>query len=82
VSTQRVPLSRRAGWDLASNRAGEALDEEQLCLELLEEGVVVQPGFFCDFERPGFAAVSLVPPPERFASGAAALSARLRAAAG
>jgi hypothetical protein len=63
-------------------RAGEALDEEQLCLDLLEEGVVVQPGFFYDFERRGFAVVSLLPGPERFASGAAALSVRLRAAAG
>jgi hypothetical protein len=44
--------------------------------------VVVQPGFFYDSSRPGIAVVALLPEPERFASGAAALSVRLRAAAG
>ena len=74
-------LEGGGGW-AAVVRAGEALDEERLCLDLLEEGVVVQPGFFYDFERPGFVVVSLLPEPDRFARGVAALAARLRAAAG
>jgi alanine-synthesizing transaminase len=74
-------LEGNGGWT-AVVRAGEALDEERLCLDLLEDGVVVQPGFFYDFERPGFAVVSLLPEPEAFARGIAALAARLRAAAG
>jgi DNA-binding transcriptional MocR family regulator len=74
-------LGGGGGW-AAVLRAGEALDEERLCLDLLEEGVVVQPGFFYDFERPGFVVVSLLPEPDRFARGVAALAARLRAAAG
>ncbi|HEX8910256.1 MAG TPA: pyridoxal phosphate-dependent aminotransferase [Anaeromyxobacteraceae bacterium] len=69
------------GWT-AVVRAGEALDEEAIGLELLEEGVVVQPGFFYDFERSGYFVVSLLPEPARFARGVAALARRLRAAAG
>jgi hypothetical protein len=45
--------------------------EEALCLALLDDDVVVQPGFFYDFERPGHLVVSLslLPRPEELAEG-------------
>jgi alanine-synthesizing transaminase len=69
-------LRRSGGWS-AVVRIGETLDEEQVCLDLLDQGVVVQPGFFYDFERPGYLVVSLLPAPAAFGEGTARLSARL-----
>jgi aspartate/methionine/tyrosine aminotransferase len=62
-------LRSGGGW-VAVLRVGETLDEEELCLSLLEEDrVAVQPGFFYDFERPGYLVVSLLAPPEAFTEG-------------
>ena len=70
-------LPSGGGWS-AVLRIGETLDEEQVCLELLADGVAVQPGFFYDFERPGHLVVSLLPEPEVFREGLARVVARLR----
>lgn len=70
-------LRSGGGWS-AVLRIGETLDEEALCLELLAGGVVVQPGFFYDFQRPGHLVVSLLPEPEVFREGLARVVARLR----
>ena len=48
--------------------------EEALVVHLLERaGVLVHPGYFFDFEREAFVVISLLPEPERFASGLEAL---------
>jgi aspartate/methionine/tyrosine aminotransferase len=60
-------------------RTGESVDEERAVLALLDRGVAVHPGFFFDFERNGHLAVSLLPPPDRFAEGATRLPAALAA---
>jgi aspartate/methionine/tyrosine aminotransferase len=66
----RVP-AREGGW-YAVLEVSPALDEEALCLRLLREhGVLVHPGFFFDFERPGVLVLSLLSPPEEFAEGLA-----------
>lgn len=70
-------LASSGGWS-AVLRIGETLDEERLCLELLADGVVVQPGFFYDFERPGQLVISLLPDPAVFREGLARIEARLR----
>jgi aspartate/methionine/tyrosine aminotransferase len=65
------------GWS-AVVRVGQRIDEEALCLALLEEdGVVVQPGFFFDFERSGYLVLSLLARPAEFAEGALRLAARV-----
>jgi aspartate/methionine/tyrosine aminotransferase len=69
-------LRSGGGWS-AVLRVRETLDEEALCLDLLDDGVVVQPGFFYDFERSGHLVVSLLPEPAVFAEGLARLAARL-----
>jgi alanine-synthesizing transaminase len=75
-------LQAGAGW-AAVLRVGETLDEEALCLALLEEdGVAVQPGFFYDFERPGYLVVSLLTTPAIFTEGMGRIACRLQREAG
>jgi alanine-synthesizing transaminase len=74
-------LASAGGWS-AVLRVGQTLDEEALCLALLDDGVAVQPGFFYDFERSGYLVLSLLPPPARFAEGIARIVAGVRRAAG
>jgi len=51
--------------------------EEEWCLELLDrDGVLVQPGFFYDFEREVFLVTSLLTEPRTFAEGIAGSFAR------
>jgi aspartate/methionine/tyrosine aminotransferase len=69
------PLRACGGWS-AVLRMGEAVDEEALCLALLEDGVIVQPGFFYDFERKGHLVLSLLPEPEVFREGLARIARR------
>ncbi len=70
-------LASGGGWS-AVLRIGETLDEEALCLDLLADGVVVQPGFFYDFERSGHLVISLLTEPATFREGLARVEARLR----
>ncbi len=64
------PLEREGGW-YAVLELSEAIDEEAFCVRLLEQhGVLVHPGYFFDFERPGVLVVSLLAEPEAFAEGA------------
>ena len=52
------------GW-YAAIRLGD--DDEELTLRLLrEKHVLVQPGFFFDFDEDGWVVVSLLAPPEQF----------------
>ena len=55
------------GW-YAVVRLGD--NDEELTLRLLrEKHVLVQPGFFFDFEEDGWIVISLLQPPEEFAEG-------------
>lgn len=54
------------GWT-ALLESPRILSEEEWALRLMEEAhVIVQPGYFYDFEREAFLAVSLLPAPEEF----------------
>lgn len=71
-------LPGAGGWS-AVLRVGQTVDEEALCLALLEEdGVAVHPGFFYDFERSGHLVVSLLADPAALAEGLRRVAARLR----
>lgn len=70
-------LGSGGGWS-AVLQVGEAYDEEALCLALLDEGLLVQPGFFYDFPGNGFLVVSLLPEIEVFRQGVERLAERLR----
>jgi alanine-synthesizing transaminase len=61
-------LRSHGGWS-AVLRIGERVDEEETCLDLLDQGVVVQPGYFYDFERRGHLVLSLLPEPHVLREG-------------
>ena len=70
-------LPVEGGW-YAVLRAPSATSDDDRVLELLDaDDVLVQPGYFFDFEQPGHLVVSLLPEPATFAEGAARLVSRL-----
>jgi aspartate/methionine/tyrosine aminotransferase len=69
-------LPRDGGW-YAVLELPEDTDEEALCVALVErDGVLVHPGFFFDFTRPGVLVVSLLCQPGAFEEGVARVLAR------
>ena len=68
-------LPADGGWSAVIELDRDA-DEEALCLRLAgREGVLVQPGYFFDFDRGAHAVVSLLPPAADVERGLAALRA-------
>lgn len=62
-------LEAEGGW-YAIVQLLDARDEEAFALELVEqEGVLVHPGYFFEFEEEGYLVLSLLPPPEVFQEG-------------
>ncbi len=75
-------LAPEGGWS-AIIRVPRVLGDEQWALGLLEEkGVLVQPGYFFDFETPGHLVVSLLPGAAAFAEGTRRIVEHVRACAG
>jgi len=68
---------RRAVWDVLPAEGGWSAiirlpaqaDEERICLELLERGLKVQPGYFFDFPKGKFLVLSLIVPPSAMLRG-------------
>jgi alanine-synthesizing transaminase len=74
-SVQVLPVE--GGWT-AVLRVPKLVSDEELAIRLLEDaGVIVHPGYFFDFDREGFLALSLLPPRDEFRRGVAALLAHL-----
>ena len=67
VSACRL-LRSDAGWS-AVLQVPSLQSEEDLVLQLLDEGVLVQPGYFFDFPRESFLVVSLITPPAVLTDG-------------
>ncbi|HEX7705015.1 MAG TPA: pyridoxal phosphate-dependent aminotransferase [Thermoanaerobaculia bacterium] len=61
-------LPVEGGWT-AVVRVPKLQPDEELALRLLERGVLIQPGYFFDFEGEGFLVVSLLTEPDTFAAG-------------
>jgi alanine-synthesizing transaminase len=73
-------LSPEGGWS-AVLRVPAVLSEDEWCLRLLrEDAVLVQPGYFFDFDAEAFLVVSLLTPEDVFAAGIARVLARACAA--
>jgi len=76
ASAARV-LQVEGGW-YATVRVPRTKTEEQWCLDLLQQDrVLVQPGFFYDFESEAYLVLSLLTAPEAFREGIRRLIARL-----
>jgi len=66
-------LRTEGGW-YAVLQVPRTFTEEEWALKLLDEsGVLVQPGFFFDFESEAFLVLSLLPEPATFAEGVSRL---------
>jgi alanine-synthesizing transaminase len=67
-----IPAARvlpvEGGWS-AVIRVPSLQSDEELALELLARGVVVQPGYFFDFQTEGYLVVSLLTPEAVFEQG-------------
>jgi alanine-synthesizing transaminase len=61
-------LPVEGGWS-AILRVPRTRSDEDLVLDLLDNGVLVQPGYFFDFESEGFIVVSLLTPQAELAAG-------------
>jgi aspartate/methionine/tyrosine aminotransferase len=61
-------LAVEGGW-YAVVRVPATRSDEELALELLEDGVYVHPGHFYDFPGDGYMVVSLITPERDFAEG-------------
>ena len=71
-------LRVEGGW-YATLQVPSLRSEEEWALELLERyDVLVQPGYFYDFDREAFLVLSLLPPPDAFQAGIDRLGAALR----
>jgi len=69
-------LDVEGGW-YAILQVPRTRSEEQWCLDLLEkDAVLVQPGYFYDFESEAYLVVSLLTPPHNFSAGIRRLLAR------
>jgi aspartate/methionine/tyrosine aminotransferase len=72
-------LEVEGGW-YATLRVPRTRTEEEWCLDLLlHEDVLVQPGFFYDFESEAYLIVSLLTEPEKFRAGLARILGRISA---
>ena len=72
-------LQAEGGW-YATIEVPRTRSEEQWALDLLEhDNVIVQPGYFYDFEREAFLVLSLLTTPLAFAEGLARVLARVEA---
>ena len=71
-------LAIEGGWS-AVLRVPRKATEEALCLDLLEkDGVLVQPGWFFDFEEPAYLVISLLTPESVLREGIARVLSRAR----
>ena len=70
-------LDVEGGW-YAIIQVPRTHSEEEWCLQLLEQDdVLVQPGFFYDFDSEAFLVLSLLTPTEMFQEGVARMLARV-----
>jgi aspartate/methionine/tyrosine aminotransferase len=79
VGTSLGRMRVEGGW-YAIVRLPRIRSEEAWVLGLLEEGVLVQPGWFYDFEEEAYVVLSLITPEGEFAEGLARLVAHVEAA--
>jgi alanine-synthesizing transaminase len=61
-------LAADGGWS-AIVRVPSIGSEEDLVVRLVDDGVLVHPGYFFDFSHESYLVVSLLPPEEQFADG-------------
>lgn len=71
-------LDVEGGWYATLRLPRTHREQDWVLAFLREDNVLVQPGFFYDFESEPFAVISLLPPPQIFREGIARLMRRAR----
>ena len=79
-STARL-LPREGGWSLVVRLPGGEDDEDLAYQLLVDDHIVVQPGFFFDFPEGEHLVLSLLPPANEFAEGVKRVARRIAARA-
>ena len=77
ITTRGSLLPAEGGWSAVVRVPAVRSDEAWAAALLDEAGVLVQPGYFFDLRGGTFLVLSLIPPPQTFAEGAARLRATL-----
>ena len=72
-------LAVEGGWYIVLHVPRTRSEEEWALLLLQRAGVLVQPGFFYDFESEAYLVISLLTPPEILREGLSSISAHLAA---
>ena len=72
-------LRCEGGWSAVLQVPSTSSDEEWVDSLLVEQGVLVHPGYFFEFPRPGFLVLSLLPEEPVFGEALPRLAAHLRA---
>jgi alanine-synthesizing transaminase len=81
ADTAATVLDVEGGWSAVLQVPATRSEDEWVTTLLEEDGVLVHPGYFFDFEREAFLVVSLLPRPETFAGGVTRLLGRVASAA-
>jgi aspartate/methionine/tyrosine aminotransferase len=76
ASSPCTPLASEGGWSAIVRVPATRADDEWARALLVEDGVLVHPGYFFDLRGGAFLVLSLLPPPEVFAEGVRRLVAR------
>ncbi len=74
-------LDVEGGWSAVLHVPSTRSEDEWVASLLEEDGVLVHPGYFFDFDREAHLVASLLPPPATFAEGVARLVGRISAGA-
>ncbi len=70
-------LPREGGWSLVLRLPDDEDEEELAYLLLVDDHVVVQPGYFYDFPEGEHLVLSLIPPADEFAEGVQCVASRI-----
>lgn len=71
-------LRAEGGWSAVVSIPRIHSEEEWIMRWLENDAIIVHPGYFFDFERPGYLVLSLIPPPHLFQEGVKRLFSRIQ----
>jgi alanine-synthesizing transaminase len=81
AGTPATLLDVEGGWSAVLHVPATIAEDEWVLTLVEQDGVLVHPGYFFDFDREAYLVLSLLPPPPVFSEGVARLARRVIAAA-
>ena len=74
-------LDAEGGWSAVLHVPATRSEDEWVLALAEQDGVLVHPGYFFDFPLEAYLVLSLLPPPDEFARGAARIVERVKRSA-